>query len=152
VIVPAVHKFGGTSLADAACFRRVAEIVARWPTPRRAVVVSAMSGVTSALLSAVETAAAPEAGDYEALLEALGRRHVDTIAALVPPDVAESLGAALARDLAEIADVLHASTLLRRSSREARQPLHVESQLSVRRPLLGSVPRSPFGDTEFQSR
>ncbi|HTI65187.1 MAG TPA: bifunctional aspartate kinase/homoserine dehydrogenase I [Gemmatimonadaceae bacterium] len=119
MIVPAVHKFGGTSLADAGCFRRVAEIVASWPAPRRAVVVSAMSGVTNSLLSAVETAAASEAGDYEALLEALGRRHLDTIAALVPTDVAESLGAVLARDLAEIADVLHASTLLHRSSREA---------------------------------
>lgn len=119
MIVPAVHKFGGTSLADADCFRRVADIVASWPPPRHAVVVSAMSGVTNALLNAVETAASPQAGDYEAILEALGRRHVDTIGALVPTDVANELASVLSRDLTEIADVLHASTLLRRSSREA---------------------------------
>ena len=47
-----------------------------------------------------------------------------------------------------------AKTALGIDARRAKhgQPLHVESQLSVRRPLLGSVPRSPFGDTAFQSR
>ena len=127
MIVPAVHKFGGTSLADAECFRRVGDIVASWPPPRRAVVVSAMSGVTNSLLRAVESAAAPEAGagagraggDYESILEALGRRHLDTVAALASADLATEVGEALARDLGEIGDVLHASTVLRRSSREA---------------------------------
>ena len=51
-----VHKFGGSSLADAGCFRRVADIVAERSEPRRAVVVSAMAGVTNALVSAVEMA------------------------------------------------------------------------------------------------
>ena len=118
MIVPAVHKFGGTSLADAACFRRVADIVAGLP-PRRVVVVSAMSGVTNALVRAVEVAASPGAGDYGSVLEALGSRHLETIRALVPPEVADEIGAAMARDLAEIDEVLRASTLLHRSSREA---------------------------------
>ena len=117
MIVPAVHKFGGTSLADAACFRRVGDIVASLP-PRRAVVVSAMSGVTNALVRAVEIAAAPGAGDYESMLEALGRRHLDTVRALAPAELADEFGAAIARDLAEIDEVLRASTVLRRSSRE----------------------------------
>ena len=115
--IPAVHKFGGTSLADAACFRRVGDIVASWPAPRRAVIVSAMSGVTNGLLRAVELAGS-EGAAYAPTLDDLGRRHLDTVEALVSRDSTEQIGAAIARDLAEIGDVLHASTLLHRSSRE----------------------------------
>jgi len=42
-----VHKFGGSSVADAGCFRRVAEIVEASPNPREAVVLSACRGVIS---------------------------------------------------------------------------------------------------------
>ena len=53
-----VHKFGGTSVADAERYRAAAEIVlARAPGERTAVVVSAMSGVTNALIQSVELAA-----------------------------------------------------------------------------------------------
>ena len=48
-----VHKFGGTSVADAACFVRVAEIVEARADARQAVVVSACRGVTDALLGVV---------------------------------------------------------------------------------------------------
>ena len=115
--IPAVHKFGGTSLADAECFRRVGDIVASWPAPRRAIIVSAMSGVTNGLLRAVELAGT-DGARYAPALDELGRRHLDTVEALVTGDSAERIGAAIARDLTEIGDVLHASTLLHRSSRE----------------------------------
>ena len=36
-----VHKFGGSSVADAACFRKVADILESQPSPRLAVVLSA---------------------------------------------------------------------------------------------------------------
>ncbi|MGI9222599.1 MAG: hypothetical protein ACR2QS_16345, partial [Woeseiaceae bacterium] len=45
-----IHKFGGSSLADAACFRRVARIVLSMPHERTGVVVSAMGGMTNQLL------------------------------------------------------------------------------------------------------
>lgn len=69
-----VHKFGGSSVADAACFRRVADIIESHPTERRAVVLSACKGVTDALLTLVSTA---ERGDpsYSAQLQALRARH-----------------------------------------------------------------------------
>jgi aspartokinase/homoserine dehydrogenase 1 len=41
-----IHKFGGSSVADAACFRRVGEIIASQRDERLGVVVSAMRGVT----------------------------------------------------------------------------------------------------------
>jgi len=46
-----IHKFGGSSLADAACFRRVADIVLNYEEVRLGVVVSAMGGMTDALIN-----------------------------------------------------------------------------------------------------
>src|SRR6185369_12739512 len=53
-----VHKFGGTSVADAERYRAAAEIVlARESDERVGIVVSAMSGVTNGLIKSVELAA-----------------------------------------------------------------------------------------------
>ena len=50
-----VHKFGGTSVADASCIRRVAGIIGGQPPGNNlAVVVSAMKGVTDDLLGLVD--------------------------------------------------------------------------------------------------
>jgi aspartate kinase len=49
-------KFGGTSVEDGRAFERVAAIVAAHQPARPVVVVSAMSGVTDALLASVRTA------------------------------------------------------------------------------------------------
>ena len=53
-----VHKFGGTSVADAERYQAAAEILLsrQQAGARTAVVVSAMSGVTDALLELVERA------------------------------------------------------------------------------------------------
>lgn len=45
-----VHKFGGTSVADAACYRHVAQLLLGRPESRQVTVVSAMKGVTDALI------------------------------------------------------------------------------------------------------
>src|SRR5678816_2526639 len=50
--MPIVMKFGGTSVADAAAFENVARIVDAERAAFPVVVVSAMSGVTDALLAA----------------------------------------------------------------------------------------------------
>ena len=50
------HKFGGTSVANAERYRKVAEIMAAEPGDRKAIVVSAMSGVTDKLIELVELA------------------------------------------------------------------------------------------------
>src|SRR5438552_976819 len=63
---PTVLKFGGTSVEDAAAFERVAEIVRAERRARPVVVVSAMSGVTDALLASVDAASA---ADLEPQLE-----------------------------------------------------------------------------------
>jgi aspartokinase/homoserine dehydrogenase 1 len=74
-----VHKFGGTSVANAERYRAAAEIVlARRAGERAAVVVSAMSGVTNDLIRSVELAAAQDES-YLAKLQALKSRHFETI-------------------------------------------------------------------------
>jgi aspartokinase/homoserine dehydrogenase 1 len=113
-----VHKFGGTSLADADCIRRVAEILIARPEAQRAAVVSAMGGVTNSLVRVVHLAAARDSAGYAELLTELEERHRETIASLVSDGTARQLGAQIERDLADIRDVLHATTLLRRYSRE----------------------------------
>ena len=51
-----VHKFGGSSVADAVCMERVARILEQDPHPRLGVVLSACRGVTDALLNLVAAA------------------------------------------------------------------------------------------------
>src|SRR5688572_17126266 len=90
-----VHKFGGTSLGDADRQRAACEIVLSQPTSERvAVVVSAMSGVTNALIEAIERAATHD-DSYLPELEAVEKLHLYTIAAL-------ELGAAQSSSLSDI--------------------------------------------------
>jgi len=76
-----VHKFGGTSLADAQAFASVGELLAGRDEARQAVVVSAMAGTTDALLALAAAAAAGRA-DWVEALGALRRRHLDCAVAL----------------------------------------------------------------------
>ena len=76
-----VLKFGGSSVGTAESIRSVKSIVAAAEKPV-VVVVSALGGVTDALL---EAAARAEAGepDYRARLDALRARHLDLVERLV---------------------------------------------------------------------
>ena len=51
------HKFGGTSVASAQRYRHVAELLLQRPEPTQVVVVSAMKGVTDALIELATLAA-----------------------------------------------------------------------------------------------
>ncbi|MFT4247309.1 MAG: bifunctional aspartate kinase/homoserine dehydrogenase I [Pseudomonas sp.] len=53
-----VHKFGGTSVADAERYRHVAQLLLARAEPLQVTVVSAMKGVTDALIELAELAAA----------------------------------------------------------------------------------------------
>jgi len=77
-------KFGGTSVGDASCIARVAEIVAKASrVGPLVVVVSAMSGVTNRL---IEAATCSETGDRVRaveLLEALREQHFEALKILI---------------------------------------------------------------------
>lgn len=103
-----VHKFGGTSVADAGRYGAVADILLarRREGERAAAVVSAMSGVTDALLGLVSGAAARDGG-YAERLRALRARHLETLSALGLDAAREkSLAEAVEADFREVEEVL----------------------------------------------
>lgn len=79
-----VMKFGGTSVADAAALENVARIVATQRDQAPVVVVSAMSGVTDALLSSERIASKRGAEEAIASLAETFRRHKQAAEELLP--------------------------------------------------------------------
>jgi aspartate kinase len=77
-----VCKFGGTSVADPAAIARLVEIVRGRLPERPVVVVSALAGVTDALLALAEPVQAGDRGALDAALDALLQRHEATARAL----------------------------------------------------------------------
>ena len=69
-------KFGGTSLEDGMAFQRVAHIIGSNSSTNVVVVVSAMSGVTDALISSFQRTAKGEVAEALRTLEAHLERHL----------------------------------------------------------------------------
>ena len=79
-----VMKFGGTSVGDASCVARAAQIAARQATHSSViVVVSAMSGVTNRLIAAATRAGTGDRQEAAAALEDLKQQHDAALAALI---------------------------------------------------------------------
>jgi len=115
-----VHKFGGTSLADADCFRRVGEILLSATGERQAVVVSAMGGMTDALLNMVAAAESSAAG-IKSDLAAVAERYEACVRALIEsPEAVEELMGHFNGELADAADVLQAVSLVRSAADRSR--------------------------------
>jgi len=103
-----VHKFGGTSLADARGYQTAGRIVRadRNDGTRVAVVVSAMSRVTDSLIELV-TLAADQNDSYLAKLRDLKEKHLETMAQLgLSEEQAQPLANSLASDFKNIEEVL----------------------------------------------
>lgn len=80
-----VMKFGGTSVGDAACMRRVVDIIERDVLKNDLiVVVSAMSGVTNKLIESAQHAAARDHEQAKIILEALHAKHEIAVCELIP--------------------------------------------------------------------
>jgi bifunctional aspartokinase / homoserine dehydrogenase 1 len=79
-----VMKFGGTSVGDAACIARTAQIIAAGARAGKCVaVVSAMSGVTNRLIEAAKTAHSGNAKGSLDILDELAAKHESTLSGLV---------------------------------------------------------------------
>lgn len=77
-------KFGGTSVGDAACIARAAQIIAEGASAGKCVaVVSAMSGVTNRLIEAAKAAQSGNAKGALAILDELAAKHESTLEAVV---------------------------------------------------------------------
>ena len=114
-----IHKFGGSSLADADCFRRVAGLLLAYSDSRMGVVVSAMSGMTDALLRLV-TLAEGDNDQFEGELIAIGKRYSETARALVDGDWLVDVLDTWSQDAADIRDVLKAIALVKSAPQRSR--------------------------------
>ena len=105
-----VTKFGGTSVADAAAIGRLTGVVRSRAADGPVVVVSALAGVTDALLGLAQIVHRGEAAPLDAVLGAVVERHAEAARALgveaAVPAIADAaaalrleLGAALGRML-----------------------------------------------------
>ncbi|HEY8196143.1 MAG TPA: bifunctional aspartate kinase/homoserine dehydrogenase I [Gemmatimonadales bacterium] len=81
---PHVHKFGGASLADSAAVRRAVDIIQSHQPEPTVVVVSAMAGVTDALLAVAQQAGSGDERTLAALIDQLRTRHAEAAGALLP--------------------------------------------------------------------
>lgn len=107
-----VHKFGGTCLASADRFRNAARLVTSAGEPLQAVVVSAMAGVTDALIDLLDRARGGDASTSDRLRE-LEARHVQTVDELLPGNARAGLVEAIRADARDIRDVVRAVFLMR---------------------------------------
>ncbi|MFO0093424.1 MAG: aspartate kinase [Gemmatimonadaceae bacterium] len=138
-----VYKFGGASLADAAAVRQAIDIILS-PRPTRTVtVVSALAGVTDALLAMAELARTGKGRAVDAAVDRLHARH---------RMVAEGIGGtrglrtALLRDLEvafdELRTLAHGVASLRELTPRTRDFLVVRGeQLSARIVVAGLAAR-----------
>jgi aspartokinase/homoserine dehydrogenase 1 len=110
-----VMKFGGTSVGDATCIRRSAQIVANAAKQLPvAVVVSAMSGVTNRLIDAAHRAKQGDRGAGGALTEALRKQHFEALDALAgSAQVQQPVRRRIEEILAEAARLYEGTALLR---------------------------------------
>jgi aspartokinase/homoserine dehydrogenase 1 len=107
-----VHKFGGTSVANAEGYGQVAAILQDGKDEKKAIVVSAMGGVTDALIDLVGLAKTGKEA-YLSCADALKARHLAAIESLLPSDRWQPLIDALESDFRDIRDVLRGVYLSR---------------------------------------
>ncbi len=115
-----VHKFGGSSLGDAGRISHVAGLMLAADEPRHAVVVSAMHGVTDALIALGDTAARGD--DWQPALANLRQRHIEAADALLEDSHASRQW--LDQQFTELGEVLRAIALLRLPGHAAVARVH----------------------------
>jgi aspartate kinase len=115
-----VMKFGGTSVADTPALHRLAGIVAaarrtaREPGP--VVVVSALAGVTDALLALAARAAQGDPEGARGLLDQIRERHRALAGAIRDEELRERVAAEIDRELAQVSEIAGALAVLREVS------------------------------------
>ncbi len=110
------HKFGGTSVADAERYRHVAQLLRARPEAVQVTVVSAMKGVTDALID-LANAAADSASGWRDACDALRARHRVAATKLLGDAAAATL-AWLEAQFDELTALLHALSVLGMPPRE----------------------------------
>jgi aspartate kinase len=107
ILKPTIMKFGGTCVEDTRAFERVMRILRAHKGSPPVVIVSAMSGVTDALLESVGRAAEGDPDAETHLFDRHWKRHLSVARVLASePSAIEAMLESARR---EIADLLHAT-------------------------------------------
>jgi len=142
-----IHKFGGSSLSDVTCFRRVASLVQGQPGTQQAVVVSAMGGMTDALLNLV-TLAETNADAVDDAIVAVEARYRDTYNELLNSDDAKAaLDEQWQVELKDIRDLLQASSLVGNAPERTRDLVSGCGELWSARLLAGYLAQEVGSDS-----
>ncbi len=115
-------KFGGTSVANAQCINNVVDILEKHHKAgdELAVVVSAQRGVTDQLIEITGTIpTAKDHSDIAPLIQALGKRHMNTLEGAAPDFIAET-GAVIEERLISLQNILFAVYNLRELTPRSR--------------------------------
>lgn len=109
-----VMKFGGTSVGNAECIQRAAEIIASAARDSEVVaVVSAMSGVTNRLIAAAHQSETGDINAADELATSLRKQHSEAIETIVRDQGKHAdLTSAIERIIAETADLCRGTALL----------------------------------------
>jgi aspartate kinase len=138
-----VMKFGGTSVGSTAAIRRVVGIVsAVTGSSRVTVVVSAMAGVTDALLTACEAARAGDGATVARLLVELRDRHLEAVGELLAnyPREAQELEREIQEELQALASVLDSIRVLRELTPRAQDRVAASGELMSSRIVAAAMP------------
>ena len=114
-----IHKFGGSSLGDAECFQRVANILSAEPQLRLGVVVSAMGGMTDKLIRLAAMAERDNSA-YLAELNEMGERYSETAKQLMRGENLVSLLDQWGDDANDLRDVLQDIALVKSAPQRSR--------------------------------
>ena len=113
-----VHKFGGTSLANAERFKAVAKILSSQdPASKHFAVVSAVGGVTDALINCARLSAKRDES-YKTHFEEILQTHLAIAKQLLKPSSLELFSNRLSRDATEVTDVLKATWSLKNANEQ----------------------------------
>lgn len=115
-------KFGGTSLEDGEAFQRVARIVDANVSANLVVVVSAMSGVTDALIGSFQRAAKGETAEALQTLEHHFERHLKVTSTL-GATASERMRAVIERSRREIIELLGDVSTSRKTTAEGQDAM-----------------------------
>ncbi|CAK9887001.1 MAG: Bifunctional aspartokinase/homoserine dehydrogenase 2 [Candidatus Erwinia impunctatus] len=100
-----LHKFGGSSLADACCYQRVAQIMVTHSHPGDLMVASAAGSTTNQLISWITLSQKDRLAAYQ-VQQTLRRYQIALIESLVSVEAAAELKKALIQSLEKIATLI----------------------------------------------
>jgi aspartokinase/homoserine dehydrogenase 1 len=131
-----VMKFGGTSVGSAETIGRTVNLVqaAHLDWLQLVVIVSALSGVTDALLKGAHSAASGDSNTYRSIARELRQRHLDTLQSLPLTDqIRAATSTAIQDQLQEFEALCHAVYVLGEASPRALDAIaSLGERMSVR--------------------